>query len=174
MISENEIRQGDAPITKARKLSRYLAMGGSEEAAAIDFGVTQQTVKNLLKLLDLHPDVQKAIEKDNLPTNIAKEFAPLPQEEQSAALAVLVASGEVKGARGVEAAKRVRNGGKATSDKVRMMNRPALEEWKKRLSKGEGKDCEIAYAVVTRILGGERALSNYPRLKGTLEVEEAK
>ena len=174
MTLTNEIREEDSIMVRARKVKRSLdVLGKTEEEVALDYGVGEQTIRNWLKFLDLHPDVQQAVEKDGLPAStVAKELGQLPKEEQPAALAKLVESGNLRGARGVEAVKRVVNGGKATSDKVRMMSRVALEEWKKRLSKGTGTDCAIAYAVVTRILGGERALSNYPRLKGTLEVEE--
>jgi len=171
MVLTNELRQGDGQLVKARKLQRYLAMGRTEEQAAVTFGVTVPTVKNLLTILELHPKVQKAIE-EGLPTNVARPLGKLPQEEQPAALEKLIESGNVKGARGVEAAKNVRAGKKADATKVRMMSRPQLEEWKKRLHKLEGKEVEVAYAVVARILGGERALSNHPKLAASLEVEE--
>jgi len=53
-----------------------------------------------------------------------------------------------------------------------MMSRPQLEQWKAKLKKAEGKDSEIAYSVISRILGGERSLANYPRLRETLEAAE--
>lgn len=173
MISENEHRQSDTPIVRAKKLARYLDTGKTEAEAAVIFGVTVQTVRTMLKVLELHPKVQAAIERNNLPVNVAKELHVLPQEEQPAALEKLVAAGTVKGARGVEAAKKVRKGGEAEATKVRMLSKNKLEAWKKKLKTAEGKDAEIAYSVVSRILGGERSLSNYPRLRETLESVEA-
>jgi ParB family transcriptional regulator, chromosome partitioning protein len=162
MIGENEHRKADTPIVRARKLERFLALGKSEEEAAIAFGVTEATIKNMLKVLELHPKVQKAIEAGTVPVNVAKELSVIPQEEQGAALDKLIAAGNLKGARGVEAAKNVRK-----------MSRAQLETWKKVLKDTEGKDADIAYAVVSRILGGERGLSNYPRLRDALEKAEA-
>mgnify|MGYP001568317085 CR=1 FL=1 len=173
MISANEIRKGDDSIVRAKKLARYLATGKSKAEAAIAFGVTQSTVKNLLELLDLHPDVQKAVE-GGLPITIAKELSSVPQEEQPGKLAELVASGNVSGTRGIEAAKEIRRGRAPASDKVRMMSRPKVEAWKKALKKLEGRDVQIALAVVDRLLGREKALSDYPKLEATLvpETEE--
>lgn len=171
MISENAIRRDDSPLVRARKLSRYLALGRSEEEAAIVFGVTVATVKNMLKVLELHPTVQRAI-NDGLPVNVAKELHALPQEEQPAALEKLAASGNVKGDRGIQAAKNLKNGRGAEASKVRMMSRHQVEEWRKQLKSADGKDSEIAYAVLSRLLGHERALAQYPRLRDTLESAE--
>ncbi len=54
-----------------------------------------------------------------------------------------------------------------------MMSRNALEEWKKALKKAEGKDTEIALAVVSRILGSKSSLSNFPRVRDSLEAAES-
>jgi ParB family transcriptional regulator, chromosome partitioning protein len=168
MISENEIRKEDSPLVRARKLARYLETGKTEEEAAVVFGVTLQTVKNMLQVLELHPKVQKAIERDNLPTNVARELRSIPQEDQPAALEKLVEKGLTKGAKAVEAARSVRKNGHAEASKVRMMSKHALNEWKSALKKLDGKDADIALAVVSRILGSERALANYPRLRESL------
>jgi ParB family chromosome partitioning protein len=171
MISTNELREGDDLLTKARKLQRYLAMGRDEEDAAIAFGCSVQTIKNMLKLLELHPDVQKAIEKDELPASIAKELSTLPQEEQPAALEKIKAAGPVKGARGMQAARSVRKG-KSADAGPRAMNRGEMEAWKASLKKLDGKEPEIAYAVLAHVLGGARALSNFPKLRSALEGEK--
>lgn len=172
-ISENEHRKGDSAGVRARKLARFLDTGKTEAEAAITFGVTAQTVKNLLKVLELAPAVQKAMEKDGVPLIVAKELSALPQEEQAAALEKLVAAGTARGARGVEAARRVRDGKSAEATKVRMMSKHQLGEWKKKLKAESGKDADIAYAVVSRILGGERSLANFPRLRDTLEAAQS-
>lgn len=178
MISANELRKSDSPLIKARKLERFLATGRDEEEAAITFGVSVQTIKNMLKLLELHPTVQKAVEKNNLPASVAKELSDLPQEQQPAALEKLIESGNVKGARAMEAVKNVKKGQKAEASTARMMSRKALESWKSRLKEASGKESEIAYAVVARILGGERALANYPQLRDSfaepVEVDKPK
>lgn len=171
MVSTNELRKNDSALIKARKLQRYLAMGRSEEEAAVAFGVTKATIDNMLKLLELDPKVQKVVERENIPLNVAKELSALPQEEQPAALDKLIESGNIRGARGIEAARRVKNGHTAESSKVRMMSKVALAEWKKRLSKLDGTQADIALAVVSRILGSERALANFPKLRESLSAE---
>lgn len=169
MISENEIRRADSTLVRARKLERFLATGKTEEEAATAFGVTKQTVKNLLTVLELHPAVQKAIEKDEVPTNVARELAAVPQEEQPAALEKLVAAGTVRGHRGVEAAKKVRDGGVAESNKVRMLSRKRIEQAQKKAKKAENKEAHIAAAVLSHVLGSRRALADFPHLREVFE-----
>lgn len=114
MVSENEHRRDDGPLEKAEKLRRYLDMGGTEEEAAIDFGVTPTSIRNWLKLLDLEASVRKAVEKGIISASAAGKLAPLSREEQKAALAEVIeksggkattkaAGGAVKKAKGEEA-----------------------------------------------------------------------
>lgn len=168
MISENELREADTPLIRARKLARYLETGRTEEEAAVVFGVTEQTIKNLLKVLELHPTVQKWIEGGG-PVNVAKELSVIPQEGQPAALDKLIASGNIKGARAVEAARNVRKNGEATATKARMMSKVVIGDWRKALKGVGGKEADIAHAILSRILGNERALSNFPHLKELLD-----
>lgn len=170
LIMENELRKEDTPLQRAEKLQRYLNTGRTVDEAAIVFGVTKPTIANYLKVLELHPKVQKALENNNLPFNVVKELSVMPQEEQPAALEKLVEAGATKGAKGVEAARNVRNGKTAEASKtLRMMAKPTIQQWANKLKKAEGKDAEIAYAVLSRILGHERALSNQPRVREALE-----
>lgn len=169
MISANELRRDDGIMVKARKLSRYMVMGRSEEDAATQFGCSVPTVRNLLSLLELHSDVQKAIERDALPATVAKELHSVPQEEQPAALEKLIASGNVRGARGLEAAKNVRRNGHATASKKRMMSRVQLVDWQKKLGELKGHQAEIAYSVVDFILGKAKAFVRFPQLRASTE-----
>lgn len=171
MISTNEHRRDDGPMVRAQKLQRYMAMGKTEEEAAITFGVTRTTISNMLKLLELHPKVQDAVEKGVVPATIAKELHTLPQEKQPEALQKMIESGATKGARGTEAAKNVRKNGNASSDKVRMRSRKQLESWRDNLKTTDGKPAEIALAVVSYVLGNDRALSNFPQLREAFKGE---
>ncbi len=61
MIATNELRQQDSVMVKAQKAQRLLNMGRDEETIAKIFGVTEGTIGNWLKLLELEPVVQKAV-----------------------------------------------------------------------------------------------------------------
>lgn len=93
-ISENEMRRGLSQMEKARELQRYLDHGGSEEEAAIDFGVTQTSIRNWLKLLDLDPKVQTAVSNDVISASAAAKLSTLSRDEQKASLAELTAGGQ--------------------------------------------------------------------------------
>jgi len=85
-ISENEARQDDTPLGRANKCSRYLAMGRSEDEAAVTFGVTKHCVQAWMRLLECCPQVRKAVEEGKLAASAASKLADLPAEEQIKAL----------------------------------------------------------------------------------------
>lgn len=82
MISANEQRKDDDPLTKARKLQRFLELGNSDKDAALAFGVTTTTIRNWKKLLNLAPEVQEAVESGQLSASAAAEVSDLPREDQ--------------------------------------------------------------------------------------------
>ncbi len=90
MVSTNELRTEDTPLWRAEKLQRYLAMGRTEAEAAIVFGVSQQTIRNWLDLLDLDTSVQRAIESGVIGATAAVQtFAGMKRAEQREKLAEL-------------------------------------------------------------------------------------
>lgn len=88
-ISENEQRQEDSPLGRAKKMQRMLNLKGSEELVATAFGVTVQTLKATLKLLELPTEVQKAVGTGELSSSAAGQLHGLPKEEQLTALETL-------------------------------------------------------------------------------------
>ena len=94
LILANELRQADGPLAKAEKLKRYMAMGYSEEEAAVTFGVTKTTIKNWIALLEVDPAVRNAVEAGTLPATAASKLASLSREEQKAALKEMQDSGQ--------------------------------------------------------------------------------
>ena len=63
VVSANEHRRDDNPVEKAEKANRMINMGACNADVAEAFGVTTQTVRNWLKLLELPPAERKAVEQ---------------------------------------------------------------------------------------------------------------
>lgn len=93
MILENELRQNDSPISKAKKAQRLLDMGKSEEWVATAFGVSKQTVNNYLTLLDLCGPVKTAVERGELSASAAAKMGKLSHDEQKQKLDTMRAQG---------------------------------------------------------------------------------
>jgi len=91
-LSENENRQDDSPMAKAKKCAKYINMGRSEDEAAIAFGVTKQAINSWLKLLECSAPVRKAVESGQLASSAATKLAELPAAEQKDALAELMSA----------------------------------------------------------------------------------
>lgn len=86
-ISANENRQDDTPMGRAQKCARFLAMGRSEEEAAVTFGVSNTCIKQWMKMLETTPAVRKAVEAGKLSASAAAQLANLDADEQDSALA---------------------------------------------------------------------------------------
>lgn len=93
MVAANEHRQEDDAMGRARKAARLLALGASEEEAAVAFGVSRQTISNWLKLLKLSPEVAQAVKEGTIKPTAAGKLADLPKSEQAGRLADLTGGG---------------------------------------------------------------------------------
>ena len=98
------IRQDDLPISRAKKIIKYLNMGKSDREAAVAFGLNVQTVRASVSLLDCAQEVQDAVERREVATGVALTLAKLPRNEQVTALTELKKEGATKGASGIRAA----------------------------------------------------------------------
>jgi len=96
MILTDELRQNDRPVAKAEKISRYMAMGRTEEEAAVVLGITPQGVKQLLSLLNCAPQVQHAVADGSLSVTAASQLAKLSRDEQTEKLESLLAEAGTK------------------------------------------------------------------------------
>lgn len=90
-IAANSHRSDDSPVARAKKIARFLSMGRSEAEAAVRFGLTVQALGKQLQLLELAPQVQKAVEQGRTTATAATKLAKLPRAEQVEALAQLTA-----------------------------------------------------------------------------------
>jgi ParB-like chromosome segregation protein Spo0J len=106
MISENEIRRDDGPTEKAKKAQGLLDAGYTEEELATVFGVTPQTIRNWLSVLEVSPKVRKAIERGEVAASIAPRVRNLPYAKQEETIAKVQA--------GAKKARRGNGNGRAT------------------------------------------------------------
>ena len=93
-ISENEHRQPDDPITRASKAARFISMGASNKEAGIRFGVTEKTIRQWLRLLELDKKVQQAVRNRRLLPTAAVQLHKLDAAEQRKQLAEILESGD--------------------------------------------------------------------------------
>jgi ParB family transcriptional regulator, chromosome partitioning protein len=83
------IREDDTAEGKAKKLARYLDLGRSNEEAAVTFGMSVATVKNLLALNDAPKNVRAAVQSGKITVSQGYKMARLEPAEAKARLAKL-------------------------------------------------------------------------------------
>ncbi|HDU4119234.1 TPA: hypothetical protein RFN12_004009 [Klebsiella pneumoniae subsp. pneumoniae] len=82
MVSANEIRQADTPLGRAKKMADALDRGHDEDDLSLMFGVSVQTVRATLSLLDATQAVRDAVESGTVTVTQARQLGALPPEEQ--------------------------------------------------------------------------------------------
>ena len=93
-LIENIQRAELNPLEEAQGLHRLVhEFGLTHEDVAEAVGRSRTTVTNLLRLLDLHPDVKKMLEVGDLEMGHARALAGLPTAMQAQAGAKIVAAG---------------------------------------------------------------------------------
>lgn len=102
LISENEVRQQDSLVTRARKMQRLLARnGGNIQDAAVIFGCSISTVKNNMALLELHVAVVTGVANGKIGLVTAlKEYGAMPRDQQKTVYEAWLQAGVTKGAAG--------------------------------------------------------------------------
>jgi ParB family chromosome partitioning protein len=111
-LIENIQREDLNPLDQARALSRLLEeFDMTHDAVAEAVGRSRSTVTNLLRLLELDPQVRKLVEARQLEMGHARALLALPKNAQFAAAKIVVARG--LSARATEAlVRRLLKGGK--------------------------------------------------------------
>jgi len=167
MITLNEVRKNDDAMTRAHKLKRYLDMGRSEEDAAIRFGKSIATIKNLLSLLEAGPEVQEAVSKGKISIQAAKKLSAIPKEEQSSALEQVVGAGPGPAAN--EKADKIR--GKRGKVRKRVVKtRSQIKEMRTLLeSKKTSDPAQIGAAMLGWVLGDDEAIKAYKAIVNAAE-----
>jgi ParB family chromosome partitioning protein len=92
VIAENALRRQVAPMTMARDLHAMMKFGASTEEAANVLGKSVATVKGFLRLLDLDPVAQDAVQNRKLLMSHAVALADLSREQQLKELDRLLSS----------------------------------------------------------------------------------
>jgi len=185
IVEENEQREDTPPTMRALQAQKLLNLGRSEEEVAKRFRVG--SIKNILAILDLHPEVQKAVDEKAFSASLAAvELVKLPREEQVEEMNKLLASG-VKGEIAKETLRRVAQergkveGAKSSKRKVapksdepiaRMRTRLAVEAAIANLKDAPATKTIIAVRAVLRwVTGHDRAFNQCPDLGKTLRGE---
>lgn len=155
-ISENEMRQADTPIGRARKMARLIELGRGEAQVAQKFGCTISTVKNLLGLLDASAAVRKAVDAGDVTASEGYKLAKLEPDEQRKTLEKLktAAPREKAGKRGKNATAKKRKA--IVSGETGMRSRKDVEGMRGMIadsSKVPGADQRAAEAVLAWVLG---------------------
>lgn len=154
MISANENRSDDLLGTKLKKLERFFAHGKDEEQAAIAFGVTPQTIKNWLVLMEASPQLRKLVELGQLSATAAVKIAGMAIDDQSDAIEEIKKGGKPT----VERAKQIAKKKKTKGDVTTPPSRKILKRLLKR------KDFDGDTGRVLRWVIGEGSSRNIPGL----------
>lgn len=81
LISSNEHGTEDSPSAKARKAQRYIDLGRDEKEVAVLLGVSEATVKNMLRLLDAPAAVRNAADAGKITQSDAYKLSREEPEE---------------------------------------------------------------------------------------------
>ncbi|NLO81084.1 MAG: ParB/RepB/Spo0J family partition protein [Xanthomonadaceae bacterium] len=93
-LIENIQREDLNPLEEATALKRLIdEFGLTHQEVAEAVGRSRASVSNLLRLLDLHPEVKDAIARGELEMGHARALAGLPEAKQPAAAAQVLARG---------------------------------------------------------------------------------
>lgn len=149
------IRRGEDPLEQGKRLAAYIAMGHSEEEAAVASGMSRSAVRLRLAILEAHHDVKTAVASGFISIDDAAKVSKLPKDEQGDALSKVLlekpGKARKKKARAVAPGSRLRMLGrkKVTAVRDRIANASAPPPaWKAlswalgELSEKDGKEFE--------------------------------
>lgn len=94
MVLTNELREQDTPTNRAKKMQRLADLGRSDEEIGDSFGITAQTVRSTLALLEAPAAVRQAVDAGKVTLTQAKQLAKLSPDEQREKVAELATAAE--------------------------------------------------------------------------------
>lgn len=160
-IAENAMRKDETPSSKATKIAIALRLGSTEEDVAKALGSAISTVQNLVRFLNLTPDVQAAIDTKELPLGAVDTFADVPRDQQAAVLTKLREAASNGGSKlknhEVKAAVKAARKGERyqPTGQTRVWPRQRIEKFRAELETVLTPDeAHIATSVVDAILSG--------------------
>lgn len=128
-IALNEIRVDDGTMVKAAKAIRLLNRNGDDhKAVAIAFGVSTQTIKNWIKLVELAAPVRKAVERGQISASAATALHAMEKDEQVEALEKLTKAAKASGKKKVGGKAAKKAAGKATTIPKRVLLKLITDE----------------------------------------------
>ena len=165
----SENRKARSPLQRAMLMTQAKKFGADDKTVAEMFMCTTATVKNMLSLFDLSPEVQKAVDTGTLAIREAIKLTGQTREQQREILGKLVEAGATKGSRASNSIRDAKNGAheKIGTDTTRSRSRDFLEKWKSILHK-EGYTKEEA--IIRFVLGGPASRDWSERFKETVNA----
>lgn len=143
----------DSPLTRAKKIQRYLDNGHTEEAAMTTFGFdSPAALQGALAILECSEEVQKGVEDGTVTLSAAKELRKLPEAKQTETVKKI--KSEQKGER-----KTIRASDVSQSPKLRRA--PRIEQLRECAAKGARSRDRIIAEALSWVLGDDAALSDY-------------
>lgn len=135
---ENTNRVDDSPIVNAKNSQRMLDMGAQLSTVAVTLGVTEDTVKEWLKLLDTTPEIQAQLHTGEMPATVGLTLATLPRSEQNQVMADIRSTLGAKptGAQVTEAVRAKQGKAPSQTPKARVERGIAVVEQMARLAYG--------------------------------------
>lgn len=147
MVTANSIRLEESTLQKAKKASRMLNNGMSDEAVATAFGVGVPAIRQWQSVLTCAKPVLDALDAGTIPVGVAVELSRVPKGEQGAKLEEMLSAGggkvTVKEAR---AAKTRTEDGEAKTSSV-----PGKRELRAVIEHLSGADDESAALIVATL-----------------------
>lgn len=153
-LIENIQREDLNPLEQARALSRLLEeFGMTHESVAGAVGRSRSTVSNLLRLLDLEPQVKKLVEARQLEMGHARALLALPRPQQ------------------LEAAKRVVKGGLSVRATEALVRRTLSAKSRQRpVPASTDPDIRRLETQLSEKLGAGVSIKHKKSGKGTVEI----
>lgn len=98
LVGENSARQNEDVVTSARKAQSLLDLGDSKRDVAQLFRVSMSTLRDWLKLVKLHPDVQEMVRRDEVGfVNAVALMRGVSREKQPVAMQKHIEDGTARG-----------------------------------------------------------------------------